>query len=278
MDSSDSKSNKTNRFLLINSLSGASAGFVTDSLFYGLDSFKTQSQAKSGTIVFSRLFKGLVPLALLGSVPSFGIFFSIYESSKTYLENSGYTNLAVPLSSLAGGIPASIVAVPADLIKKRVVVGVAESPIQAFQQVIKLQGFQGLFTGWQLNLLKDVPFAVFKLSIYEASMKFYLLNINKKRDLTPNEKAGCGIMSGAITAFVTNPLDVINTRMKISKTMEANSMQSFFKNSILMIKEEGLFILMKGFSSRLTIISFGSGVFWGTYSHSKNILNKYLVD
>jgi hypothetical protein len=64
------------------------------------------------------MFKGLVPLALLGSVPSFGIFFAVYESVKHSMEANGYHKSAVAVASFAGGVPASIVAVPADILKK----------------------------------------------------------------------------------------------------------------------------------------------------------------
>jgi solute carrier family 25 (mitochondrial S-adenosylmethionine transporter), member 26 len=126
---------------------------------------------------------------------------------------------------------------------------------------------KGLFTGWQLNLTKDVPFAVVKLTVYESCLSFYHWLVD--RELNPSERTGCGIASGAVTALLTNPLDVINTRMKTSKNLENNTMGSFYRSACTMVREEGAMCLMRGFTTRLTIISLGSGTFWGVYSYSQ---------
>ncbi len=59
-------------------LGGAFAGISTDLIFYGLDSFKVMKQAsnsgKNGKIQFSKLFQGALPIAVVGSGPSFGAF------------------------------------------------------------------------------------------------------------------------------------------------------------------------------------------------------------
>ena len=58
-------------------------------------------------------------------------------------------------------------------IKKRIVLGVDSSAMNIVNQIIKVDGIGGLFLGWQANLVKDVPFAALKLTLYEGVWQLY---------------------------------------------------------------------------------------------------------
>ena len=53
-------------------------------------------------------------------------------------------------------VPSSLVAVRADVVKKRLNLGLAETPAGAIRQVIRERNgsVRGLFIGWQANLMK----------------------------------------------------------------------------------------------------------------------------
>eukprot|EP01049_Picozoa_sp_SAG25_P006981 SAG25_NODE_550_length_6992_cov_63.479182_2_plen_100_part_00 len=63
---------------------------------------------------------------------------------------------------------ASIVSVPSDVLKKRVVLGLESSVGSAIRHIWAADGARGLFVGWRANVIKDVPFAAVKMSLCAA--------------------------------------------------------------------------------------------------------------
>ncbi len=75
-------------------IASAGAGITVDSVFYALDSFKTQLQSRQGAAQgqrrfglaeFRGLFRGFLPVVASGSAPSFAVFFSLYETIREVL-------------------------------------------------------------------------------------------------------------------------------------------------------------------------------------------------
>lgn len=199
----------------------AGAGITVDSVFYSLDSYKTHAQSASGVAKFGLkefrgLFRGFLPVVASGSAPSFAVFFSLYEPLKLSLQSDGraaQNSAAVLATSGLCAVPASIVAVPSDVLKKRVVLGLEADANSAIRNIYRAGGVGGFFVGWRANVLKDVPFAAVKMCLYEGSVALYM----RVRGVPPGssigslENAGLGMVTGAMTGVMTCPLDVINT-------------------------------------------------------------------
>jgi hypothetical protein len=150
---------------------------------------------------------------------------------------------------------------------QRVALGLAESPLAAARQAIAIHGgVAGLFVGWQANLAKDVPFAVLKLSLFEACVRAY--EAVAVAPVGANERTACGVASGALTAVLTNPLDVVNTRLK-SAGIAGATLASAARD---VVRREGPAALFAGLGPRVVIIGLGSGVFWGVQSHCRRFL------
>ncbi len=281
-------------------LGGAFAGISTDLIFYGLDSFKVMKQAsnsgKNGKIQFSKLFQGALPIAVVGSGPSFGAFFAGYGILRDHLQESGISDsLAVLLSSLINAVPSSIVAVPADVIKKQMLLSSSDQFRNSGQtsnggklsitvgsiikQVYRQHGTKGFFLGWQANMLKDIPFAAIKMSLYESLARIYLrfFVIHENSGLTDyshlnsdmlnkTDAAVVGFISGGITAVLTNPLDCANTRIKSGELSEFSLIAAHKE----IIRKDGLKALFRGLLPRTVIIGFGSTVFWFFYALSSD--------
>ena len=115
---------------LAESAGGAVAGIVADSVLYAIDSAKVRAQHKSVSSLSignsSILFRGLAPTVLLGSLPVFGTFFLFYAPLRVTLQEHGYDHL-IPIASTVCAVPATLVGVPADVIKKRLVLGIDPS-------------------------------------------------------------------------------------------------------------------------------------------------------
>lgn len=85
---------------IISCCSGAIAGVISEILFYGIDSYKVMLQVSSkvadnnnrGNFTASstpmssvfNLFRGAIPIAIMGSGPSFGVFFLCYSPLHDY--------------------------------------------------------------------------------------------------------------------------------------------------------------------------------------------------
>jgi solute carrier family 25 S-adenosylmethionine transporter 26 len=143
----------------------------------------------------------------------------------------------------------------------------AESPEAAARQLISIHGgVRGLFVGWHANLMKDLPFVAVKLSIYESCVRAF--ETLAARQAGAGERTGCGVVSGALTAVLTTPLDVLNTRLKSS----SDGSRSLAAIAAALIRNEGPGALLSGLAPRMAIVAGGSGVFWGTHSYLRDQL------
>ena len=171
------------------------------------------------------------------------------------------------LGAAAAAVPASLVAVPADVIKKQVVTGVHASPLSCVRHIVGKQGVSGLFLGWQANVLKDVPFAAVKMSLYEGLLWGYMRLSGQPTGTnpTPLEASGAGLASGIVTAVLTCPLDVVNTRIKAGDVATTSMLEAGRQ----VVGRDGTRALFVGLGPRMFIIGFGSSLFWSVYANVK---------
>ena len=266
VQSGDQTSNSSIRDFLI----GAAAGGLTEALFYALDSAKVRIQLGTAKAANERisLLRGLFPSVMIGSVPSFGCFFVCYVPLKRVLETTicpqslPFTHVLVA-SSIAA-VPSSLVAVPSDVIKKTIFSKSSHSYVSAFYSVAGHRGLKGLFSGWQANLARDVPFVAIKMSLYEGLVRQY--NASKAMEhtggLSSVESASIGFVSGLLTAVLTNPTDCVNTRIKTGELAHLNLLTAHMK----IVQLDGVAGLLRGIGPRVLITVFGSTVFWFIHS------------
>lgn len=249
---------------------GAVAGGLADGVLYGIDSAKVRSQTApvAGTAGTSAggvriLFQGLGPTILLGSVPSLGGFFLLYAPCKRVLQERN-AELLLPIASGVCAIPATILAVPADVVKKRLVLGMNPTVMSAVREVVARDGiYRGLFAGWHINLVKDIPFAGIKIGLYEAIVPLYQKHMQQypEQELTTMGATVCGLVSGIGCAILTAPLDVINTRIKADDKAIHHS-TSIRAVSRDIVQQEGVSALFRGVVMRSFVLGVGSSIFW----------------
>lgn len=244
-------------------MGGGVAGVLADSILYGIDSAKVRAQHKSASALTPRnlsiLFKGLGPTVMLGSLPVFGTFFLLYAPLKVVLQEKGCSQF-LPVASMVCAVPATIIGVPADVLKKRLVLGIDPSVQVAFARATETQGIRGLFAGWHVNLIRDLPFSAIKIGFYEWFVyEWKVLNhYAVEEQITPTGAAACGVSSGVACAVLTCPLDVVNTRIKAGG-VEANSI---LQVATKIVKAEGVGALFQGVMLRSFVLGVGSSIFW----------------
>lgn len=247
---------------------GAVAGVIADSVLYGVDSAKIhQQQAATATTTRPRaspmlLYRGLVPTVLLGSVPVFGVFFLLYAPMRDVLTDAGHREW-LPVASALCAVPATVVGVPADVLKKRIILKSPPTPMQgAIRDIIETHGWKGFFAGWHVNLIRDLPFAGVKIGLYEIMVKYYQ-DYYQISQISPAGASLCGIGSGVACAIATCPLDVINTQIKAQHSSKTTKYSySIWTVGRNIVQQQGITALFRGVGMRSIVLGIGGMIFW----------------
>lgn len=244
---------------------GATAGVIVDTVLYALDSAKVRQQSESVRTGGSGggiriLFRGIAPTIALGSLPVFGTFFFLYAPLRDLILHHSEYATCLPFASAICAIPATLVGVPSDVLKKRLVLGVDPDIFTAINHVTIDRGWRGLFAGFQVNLLRDIPFAAVKVGLYEllATQYNFWSGQSKTDRISPQGAAICGVSSGVACAVLTCPLDCINTRIK-DGSIKSTSILEVCKQIVI---KHGVAALFRGVAMRSIILGIGSSIFW----------------
>lgn len=152
------------------------------------------------------------------SSPLFGvgllnsIMFGVYGNSFRVLsqKNSKPIVINASLSGSCAGVIACFVITPLDLIKIRLQVqrgySVYKGPFDCIKQIVKNDGFSGLFRGFVLTVLRDVPGYTAYFGAYECC--------KSKLGHSPPALLISGGLAGIASWLVSYPQDVIKSRMQ----------------------------------------------------------------
>lgn len=255
-----------------------------------VDTIKTRLQAQKSTDqtddedregVFTNLYEGLTG-NILKEGPPFALYLGVYESVKSSLLRgalapiwAGLWGVSAPVASaVSGGDPAyllsiyltsgaagellgSTVRAPAEVVKNMVQTQAASTATEAFQLALgSPQSRQNVFRAWSSSLLRDVPFGSMQLALFEL-IKAYIFN-SPDIDIdtsTLQSEAVIGTVSGAIGSFLTNPSDVITTRIITQSVGEDEKPLGAFDMGRLIFEEGGLGAFFAGWQARV--------LYWG---------------
>eukprot|EP00850_Spirogloea_muscicola_P000510 SM000002S05590 [mRNA] locus=s2:1072655:1082887:- [translate_table: standard] len=255
-------------------IAGATAGVTVETVLYPIDTIKTRLQAvRTGSAINLRgLYSGLSG-NLAGVLPASAIFVGVYEPLKQKLLQTFPEHLSVAAhltAGAAGGLAASLVRVPTEVVKQRMQTGQFNAATQAFKQILSKEGTRGLYAGYSSFLLRDLPFDALQFAVYEQLKIGYGRTV--KRELKSPEMAAIGALSGAITGAVTTPLDVIKTRLMTQGA--AGHYKGVVDCVRKIIAEEGSGALLKGLGPRVTWIGIGGSIFFAVLEKTKELLKQ----
>ncbi|KAG5983624.1 hypothetical protein E4U55_007680 [Claviceps digitariae] len=283
-------------------LAGALAGTTVDLSLFPLDTLKTRLQSSAGFFPsggFSGIYRG-IGSAVVGSAPGAAFFFCTYETSKAYLSRGGGSSSS---STTTGGLPepvthmmaaslgevaACAVRVPTEVVKQRAQAGLhGGSSAAALRAILSRYGHGGglftvwreLYRGWGITVFREVPFTVIQFPLWEA-MKGWGRRRRRRRqtrtgrddktDVSGVESALYGSVAGGVSAAATTPLDVLKTRVMLSR--ERVSVVDVFSR---MLREEGWRPFFAGIAPRVTWISIGGAIFLGSYQWAVNLMGGF---
>jgi len=260
-------------------ISGALAGICVDLTLFPLDTVKTRCQSEIGFLKsggFARLFSGIGPVAA-GSAPGAAVFFLAYETGKSTIfpkivENSVLVHALS--ASLAEGT-SCLIRVPVEIIKQRMQVSKGSTTsIGLLKSVLKVEGISGLFRGYTTTLLREVPFSLIQMPLWEW-LKKSLAKKQQKDKVSPLQSALCGSLSASFSAVITCPLDVAKTRIMLAeRSSEMAQRQSALFALKTVFAEKGIKGLFAGVGPRVAWISIGGAIFLGVYDWSVSSLTK----
>ncbi|KAL4368174.1 hypothetical protein GQ457_05G008800 [Hibiscus cannabinus] len=260
------------RILFEGIIAGGTAGVVVETALYPIDTIKTRLQAArgGGKIVLKGLYSGLAG-NLAGVLPASALFVGVYEPTKQKLLKLLPENLSAVAHLTAGaigGIAASLIRVPTEVVKQRMQTGQFTSASNAVRVIASKEGFKGLYAGYGSFLLRDLPFDAIQFCIYEQLRIGY--KASARRDLNDPENAIIGAFAGALTGAITTPLDVIKTRLMVQGS--ANQYRGIIDCVQTIIREEGPPALLKGIQPRVLWIGIGGSIFFGVLESTKRML------
>lgn len=258
-------------------ISGAFSGFGVDIGLFPLDTIKTRLQSEAGFIKsggFSRLWSGIGPVAV-GSAPGAATFFIAYETgkSKIFPKLSENQVLVHMLSASLAEVCACIVRVPVEVIKQRMqVASVGTTSAGILKLTLKNEGIYGLFRGYTTTVLREVPFSLIQMPLWEW-LKVKVAQNSGQDQATPIQSSICGAFAGGFSAAITTPLDVAKTRIMLAdSSSDLARKQSALLAIKLVYQERGIKGLFAGVVPRVAWISIGGAIFLGIYDFSVSML------
>jgi solute carrier family 25 S-adenosylmethionine transporter 26 len=275
----------TQSLFFVSLISGGAAGTATDLAFFPIDTLKTRLQAKGGFFKnggFIGLYKGLGS-AVVASAPSASLFFVTYDTCKKFfkselpiyfpsLNKSTSTHISHMLAASLGEIAACLVRVPAEVIKQRTQSLQFNSSLESFKYILSNKSgegiIKGLYRGWSTTIMREIPFTIIQFPLYEH-MKSLWASYEGVEKISPIKGSICGSIAGGFAAAVTTPLDVLKTRLMLSK--ERISVIQLAKN---IVKEEGYSVLFSGIGPRTMWISAGGAIFLGVYETVSSLITQ----
>ncbi len=264
---------------LVALVSGGVAGTAVDVALFPLDTIKTRMQAKQGfwrAGGLQNVYAGIGPAAA-GSAPTAALFFCTYEVTKSALNGLGVgSHLANMAAASAGEVAACLVRVPTEIVKQRRQASSGGiGSLDIVRSAVRDEGlFRGLFRGYVSTVLREVPFSLIQLPLWELLKSSWATKTGQ--DVSPLQSAVCGSAAGFVSAAATTPLDVAKTRIMLSEAGSEMADRASTTHALSTVwRENGVRGVFAGVVPRTVMISAGGFIFFGAYDKVKESIKLY---
>lgn len=168
---------------------------------------------------FSRMWRG-VQTMFSGCAPAHAAYFSTYEGVKQILGANGteHKPIAAGTAGASATIVHDLIMTPMDVCKQRLQLGYYTGMIDCFQNIIRHEGFRALYLSFPVTLFMNIPFASVMVATNESMKRF----LNPQREYNLWSYVFSAACAGAVAAAVTNPLDVVKTRLQTQSLIDSN--------------------------------------------------------
>ena len=308
---------------LVHLLSGGLAAGIVRASLQPLDTCKTRLQATRlstyntrtlTNLLFSDgirgLYRGVIP-GVIGIVPAAAVYMLTFQTLKSHLSQKfprRAKDAVVATSAGIGDVAASLVRVPCEVLKQRLQIGLYPNISQALISVTS-NGVGKLYSGLGAQLARDVPYAAMEFVVYENLKAYAIARLKKpvkhKQHGPPAARIQrrlqegklprlqsflVGGSAGAIAAIVSNPMDVVKTRLMTqvikNKTVSVSGSSVVLKAGngmkyrgvvqtlMTIAKEEGVGAFAKGIAPRIATKTLQSAMFFAAYEGLRRTLSR----
>lgn len=159
---------------------------------------------------------------------------------------------ALFVAAAAAFLVSSVVLVPGELLKQRLQMGQIASVRQGIPHIFKNEGILGFYAGYSGVCLRDIPYTMLELGIYD-NLKDMIVKFRNRNAAKGEERSGgqfeellAALISGGITGFLTSPLDNVKTKLMVD-----TGYNGFFDCLFKTAKTNGVGALFAGSAARV---------------------------
>lgn len=202
----------------------------------------------------------------------------------------------VAVAAGIGDVAASLVRVPCEVLKQRLQVGLYSNISHALRTVTQAGSLTRLYAGLGAQLARDVPYAAVEFVAYEnlkaMALRRQRAPVSQQAHGPPAAKIQqrlqegklprgqsflVGGMSGAMAAIVSNPMDVVKTRL-MTQTRYGGAVQyrGVVHTLVRVSREEGIQAFAKGIAPRIAAKTLQSAMFFAAYEFLRKSLSGML--
>jgi len=208
--------------------------------------------------------------------------------------------LLVPaIAAIIADVTLNLYYVPVEVITQRVQLQQQQSFYQVGRELIKREGFRALYRGYGATIVMDAPASAVSWAVYEQAKVYFSendpralvwqeygkaasnnnYNSTDKYEQNYLAQSLAGILSGTAISVISNPVDVVKTRMQTQNIndgdMSSPNKSKYYKNVIQgmaeMIKTEGFKSIWRGLNARIA----GTAPVWAVTSIAYEFLLKF---
>lgn len=261
------------------SLAGGVAMMLTKASLYPASTIKSRLQARRPSVpgsvrpwALTGLYRGFM-LKVVVNFPYQMIYMAAYVRTRDRLVvDSGRQGalLAYVVSGIVAEITSSVVRLPMEVLKVRLQTGIYHNTIEGLRDFIgRPLHFYGMFA--PQTLLHDCPFSAFSWFVYESARQ-QIIASREVPKLESQESLALGVVAGGATSFITNPLDVVKTRILTRQHNESDFLhiRSTVKSIAL---KEGWACFWRGAGLRIAHHAPSHGLFMLIFDSIKNLMH-----
>lgn len=208
-----------------------------------------------------------------------GMYFSLLNSISSAWSNPAGSGkqeerLSGPKAFAAGFTArtvASVTLLPLTVVKTRFEAGQNQhgGTLRTLAWIAREEGVHGLCRGLVPTVLRDAPFSGMYYVSYTRLKAF--LRDEERLDAIPSQAKnfGAGIVAGALASLMTNPFDVVRTRLQLAPEMQKGSMTL----AVSIAEKEGWRALwLRGLGPRVYKKSLAAAISWTVYEEGVKAL------
>lgn len=168
----------------------------------------------------------------------------------------------------------SFILVPGEVLKTRLQAGSVASLSMAVASILQTDGWRGFFAGYYATLVRDIPYTMLELGIYE-NLKLLFQKWRKPNNTrgveNANDELFAAAITGAIAAFLTTPLDLVKTKLM----MQSGSVVAY--SGVVDVLQQlyadgGVSALFVGAIARVTWLVPFTTIYLGVYERCKRLI------